>query len=118
MQRPDPAASLFLPFMLAWVALGVASWLWIRSRPSVEEKRTWMRRLNVVSGVVFGAFLIVVFVLWRAYIGLLIFLPFLALIIYLRDRFTFICDQCGKTSQSMEWFSSTYHCPKCGHKLR
>jgi hypothetical protein len=105
-------------FMVAWVALGIGSWLFIRSRPSVDEKRLWHRRITIGSGVLFGLFLAYTFVAWRQPFVMFIFLPFLGLIIYLNLRFTFFCDACGKTSHSQQWFSSSYHCPSCGHKLR
>ena len=116
--KPDPVAPIMPFFMVAWIALGIASWVWIRTRPSADEKRLWHRRIAIASGVLFGLFLTFTILAWRQPFALLIFLPFLVLIIFLNLRFTFFCDACGKMSHSQQWFSFTYHCPKCGHKLR
>lgn len=114
----DPATPYFPYFAVAWLLLGGGSWLWMRSRPTVEEKRRWHLRVMVGSNVIFGLFATLVFISWGQFGPMLIVLPFLALITYLNLRFTFFCDSCGKMSRSQEWFSSTYHCPHCGHKLR
>jgi len=116
--KPDPMAPYFPVFMVTWVAFGIGSWLWIRTRPSADEKHLWHRRVTIASGFVFGAFITFTLFQWHQPFALLIFLPFLVLITFLNLRFTFFCDACGKMSHSQQWFSSTYHCPKCGHKLR
>jgi FtsH-binding integral membrane protein len=116
--KPDPMAPYFPAFMVTWIALGIGSWVWIRSRPSADEKRFWHRRVTIGAGIVFGIFIAFTLQQWHQPFALLIFLPFLALITFLNLRYTFFCDACGKMSHSQQWFSSTYHCPRCGHKLR
>lgn len=111
----DPVAVYAPYFMVLWAVWCLGVWLWLRSRPTVEQKRLWHRRLNLGSGVLFGLFMVV---LSFQVPPVLIFLPFNGLITWLNLRFTFYCDACGKRSYSQQWFSSTYHCPNCGHKLR
>ena len=113
----DPSARLMLWFNAAWLAFGFACWWWIRSKASTSEKRVTQRRITVLAGVVFGIFTASVLISWHAYSALLIFLPAIALIMFLNVRFTFTCDHCGKFSQAQSW-SKAHYCPHCGHKLR
>jgi hypothetical protein len=114
----DPAAAYIPFFMVFWVGWNLGVWLWVRSRPTVEQKRLWHRRLTLASGGMFGLFLLLVFIGSGQFLPVLVFVPFLGLITWLNLRFTFYCDGCGKRSFSQQWFSSTYHCSHCGHKLR
>lgn len=116
--KTDSIALYFPYFMIVWAMFGLSTWLWIRSRPTADEKKLWHLRMTVSSGIVFALFVVFVLISWGQYFPLLIVLPFIVLITYLNLRFTFFCGSCGKMSHSQQWFSSTYHCPECGNKLR
>ena len=116
--KPDPMAPYFPVFMVTWIGLGIASWVWIRSRPSVDEKRLWYRRVTIAAGVIFGAFITFTLAQWHQPFALLILLPAIVPITFLNLRITFFCNACGKMTRSHNSFSATYYCPRCGHQLR
>jgi hypothetical protein len=94
----DPAAAYVPFFLVLWLGWCVGGWLWLLSRPTVEQKRLWHRRLTLGSGALFGLFVVLVSIGWGQPLPVLVFLPFLGLITWLNLRFTFYCDGCGKRS--------------------
>ena len=47
----------------------------------------------------------------------LLFLPFIAVIIWLNIRMMRFCDACGKMMINHQWWSTMNFCPYCGAKL-
>ena len=117
--KPDPAAQYF-PFYCAGCAiLALSSWLWVRSRPTPQEKKLWSDRTSIIGDVFVVGFMCFFLVLWRQYIAVPIFIAFGVFIAYLNIRNMFYCDSCGKRStSSYGWSTRSFHCPHCGHKLR
>jgi hypothetical protein len=113
----DPMAPYFPAFMISWIALGIASWIWIWTRRSAEEKRVWHRRIGIAAGVIFGAFITFTLLAWHQPFGLLIFLPALVLIIWLNLRFTTFCRHCNRMVYNYFWWRRTRFCPYCGTEL-
>ena len=73
---------------------------------------------TVATAVFVTGFICFVLILWKQYFGIPIFLGVGIMITLLNLRNTFYCDACGKRTYSPRWFSSSFHCPHCGHKLR
>ena len=115
--KTEPSTPNMLWFVIPWVLFGVGSWIFILTRTIVAEKRLWYRRLCIFSGIVFGTFITVMFALWGMFLISLIFLPFIALIMWINIRCRVFCDVCGKMIVKQIWFSSYDFCPKCGSKL-
>jgi predicted RNA-binding Zn-ribbon protein involved in translation (DUF1610 family) len=113
-----PAVSYFPLYFAGWAFLAIFSWLWIRSRPTPQEKKLWSDRMSIIAAVFVTGFICFVLVLWRQYAAIPIAAASGALIAYLNVRNTFYCDACGKRSTSHIWFTRSVHCPHCGHKLR
>jgi hypothetical protein len=105
-------------FNAAWLALGFACWWWIRRRASTTDSRTTQRRVTILTGIIFAVFTASVLISWHAYFALFIFLPAIALIMFINLRTSFVCDYCGKFSQAQSWSSQTHYCPHCGSKLK
>jgi len=116
--KTDPAAPYFPFYMIGLVSIGLASWLWIKTRSKPANKKKWFDVSAIVTGIYVGVFMSFILGLWDQFY--LIPFPLLAcvFIIYLNMRFTFFCDSCGKRSFSQSWLSRVFHCPHCGHKLK
>lgn len=113
----DPGASYFLAFMISWFALGIGGWIWLWTRPNAAQKRLWHRRFTVVAGRIFGAFLTCNLLMWHQPFELLIFLPFLVLIMWLNIRFTDFCENCNRMVYNHFWWRRIRFCPHCGASL-
>jgi predicted RNA-binding Zn-ribbon protein involved in translation (DUF1610 family) len=118
MKTEDLTALCFVAYFIVWGILAVGSWLKIRSCPTPQEKKKWSDRLCVVVGIFVTASMCFFLVLWRQYIGIPIFVAAGVAITFLNLRGTLYCGSCGKRSSSQNWFSSSFHCPHCGHKLK
>jgi hypothetical protein len=116
--KPDPAAPYIPLYFIGWAFLAIFIWLWIRSRPTPQEKKLWSDRMSIILGVFVTGFICFILMLWKQYSGIPIFVAFGALIVYLNVRNTFYCESCGKRSTSHNWFTRSFHCPHCGHKLQ
>ena len=117
--KADPAAPYFPFYFVGWALLALFTWLWIRSRPTAQEKKLWWDRMSIIGAVFVGGFLCFTLALWKQYFAIPICAGFITLIAYLNVRNTFYCGSCGKrASSSQNWFADSFHCPHCGHKLR
>lgn len=103
--------SVFLKFAVVWLALGIGSTLYIRSRPTTAEKRRAHRIVAVGAGVAFGAF-----VTWFSPASAVLMLPALVLITVLNLCNTRFCDRCGKMVH-VRPFERMDFCPRCGAPL-
>jgi predicted RNA-binding Zn-ribbon protein involved in translation (DUF1610 family) len=115
--RIDPS-TCFPYYFVVWALLGVFSWLWVRSRPTPQEKKKWSDRSSMISGVFVTGFICFILILREQYFAIPFFLAVGIVIVVLNRRNTFYCDACGKYSFTRNPFSSSFHCPHCGHRLR
>jgi hypothetical protein len=115
---PDPVEPYVPIYLIGVAAIGIGSWVLIRSRATAKEKKKWADRAVIVSGVFVIGFSCFMLVMWKHYFWLPIAIGAGVLISYLNIRNTFYCDRCGKRSFCQIWFSDTFHCPHCGNKLR
>jgi len=100
----------FFVFFGVWVALGLASALFIW-RGSPEAKRAWFPRLSVLTGVLFVSF--AYWVMPHPPV-LYLLIPATAFITFLNIRSTKFCAKCGAYHQSFDWFYKVSFCRKCG----
>ena len=117
MMKPDPAGQYFPFYLVGWAFLAIFTWLWIRSRPTPQEKKLWSDRMAIIVAVFVTGFMSFVLVSWRQYSSIPIFVAFGALITYLNIRNTRYCESCGRRVRSLSWFTRSAHCPYCGNKL-
>lgn len=102
----------FAFFFVCWIALGVGSWLYVRSRPGAAAKRRAHRVFTVVAGLIFTAF-----ATWTDPRAVIIVIPAVVLITWLNLRYTRFCDNCGKTITAQP-FQKIAFCPRCGTALQ
>ena len=113
--KPDPAAPYFPLYFIGWAFLAVFTWLWIRSRPTAQEKKLWSDRMSIIGAVFVGGFMCFALALWKQYFAIPIVAGVVTLIAYLNVRNTFYCESCGKrSSSSQNSFADSFHCPHCG----
>lgn len=104
--------SAFPFFFVGWIALGLGSWLYIRSRPNAAAKRRAHQLLTVISGMIFTGFAI-----WMIPPAAIIMVPAVVLITWLNLRNTHFCDHCGKMVVAQP-FQRVAFCPRCGARLQ
>ncbi len=112
--RHDPAAPYFPIYFIIWALLGLIGTLWIRSRPTPQEKKKWFDRFVIVMGIFIAGFTCFVAVLWKQYLIIPFVLVAGSVISILNIRNVRYCEECGKKSSSR---TSSY-CPHCGHYLK
>ncbi|MBB4634249.1 zinc ribbon domain-containing protein [Longimicrobium terrae] len=103
--------SQFLTFAVVWLALGIGSTLYVRSRPTTPEKRRAHRIMAVGAGVAFGAL-----TTWLFPSSASLMLPVVVVITVLNLRNTRFCDHCGKMVH-MRPFERMDFCTRCGAPL-
>ncbi len=101
-------------FIILWIALGVTGFLLFFVSKNVELKKRYYRWYAIGAGTLFAFFIIMA---GMPIMGLLIFLPFVALITYLNLRGIKFCSSCGRTIMNQAWFSKVNYCSSCGAKL-
>jgi ribosomal protein S27AE len=102
----------FLVFMVCWIAMGIASWIFY-SKASYQTKKSLHPFLTVAYGVVFLGF-----AEWLMQGKLpLFFVVAVIVIMFLIYRLTRFCPQCGATIYSLGLQRSNF-CPKCGAALQ
>lgn len=83
-------------FVVVWVALGLASFLFFQFNRNTALKRTVFPIFIIVIGIIFGGF--VYFIMGRLHPQILyLAIPAIILISFLNIRTTRFCDSCGRT---------------------
>lgn len=100
-------------FFAVWAALALGGFLFFALNKDVALKRRLFPRLAIAAGVLFGG-VIALMAPWPAF---LLFVPFIALIVWLNIRMTRFCGACGKILINHQWWSTMNFCPYCGAKL-
>lgn len=104
----------FPAFFVIWVLMGLGvSTFFSLSRNAALKRRVWPY-VSVATGLVFVGFAVTMGFPQQ---GLLLMVPFVALITLLNVRATKFCDACGKTVRDQNLFSPMKFCPKCGAQL-
>ena len=115
--KPDPMAPYFPTFFIFWITFGIATWIWIQTRPNAEQKRKWYRAFVFISTLIFGGFLVLVFVRSGQPFTFLLVLPILALIMWLNLRCTDFCPKCSRRVYNPSPWRRIEFCPYCGAEL-
>jgi hypothetical protein len=99
-------------FMATWVVLGIVGFFAFIVSKDVQFKRKYHPWFVVLSGILFAGFgFLMFFPAWPV----LVFLPFLVLILYLSIKLTKFCPNCAATNYNHMIFSSSMNCcRKCG----
>jgi hypothetical protein len=117
--KNDPAAGYFPIYFVIWVVIAIVSTLVVRTRKTASEKKKWSDRFSIIIGIFVTGFITFILILWKAYIGIPLFIAAGLIIGYANIKNAFYCDKCNKRSVNPRWFSSgSFYCPHCGHKLR
>lgn len=102
----------FVVFMIFWIALGIALWIFY-ANAGYQTKKSAHPFLMVAVGLIFLGF-----TEWLTQGKLpLIFVAVLVLIMYMNFRNTLFCERCGATIYS-RGFTRSKFCPKCGAPLQ
>jgi hypothetical protein len=104
---------IFVVFMATWLALGigVGVFYW---KADWHRKRKWHPRINVITGVLFLAF---VWAMSWSPVVMLFMTPGVVLIQWLNWKYTRFCRACGATLfQNPPWARMNF-CSKCGASL-
>jgi hypothetical protein len=104
----------FVPvFFVAWILLGAGGMWWISRIANPAAKRSAIRRLTVLTAIVFATF---AWLITRSTQQLLFFSPFLVLITYLNLTLLKVCDNCASICRP-QGFTAPIYCQKCGATL-
>jgi hypothetical protein len=105
----------FIVFMVFWLLLGLASFLFFQFNRNAALKRRVWPPFMIIIGVIFAAFL------WHVTNGyseaLLFMVPAIVIISILNIRLTRFCDACGRTLHAQPFCSRPAFCKYCGTKL-
>jgi hypothetical protein len=116
--NPDPAAPIFIVYIVIWIALAIGSTVHLRSLRNPKDKKKWVDRYTLIVGAFVIGTMCIISILWENYTIMPLFVIFGAVIVFLNLRCSFYCDSCSKRSRMQNPFASTFHCPHCGHKLK
>jgi hypothetical protein len=105
---------LWIIWFGSFVAIGLASIPYFRAYPDVNVKRQFHRWWTIGYGAMF--FLLIALSM-GASPSLLLFAPFIALIVYLNIRNTTFCEACGKSVYNYFLVSRPEYCARCGARL-
>ena len=105
---------IFVIFMGLFVILGIAGNILFFTGKNVAFKKKYFSWYVIAAGVLFGLSIIAT---GMEFIGLMIFIPAIALITFMNLRAIKFCDSCGKTIVSSAWLSKVNFCSNCGAKL-
>jgi hypothetical protein len=106
----------FFYFWVFWMLLGLSGFLFFQFNKNTALKKKLFPVLTIVTGVIFGAY--VLFVTgFEFHWFQLIFFGMIALITFLNIRNTTFCDTCGKMIYNNTLFSKQEFCSKCGANL-
>jgi hypothetical protein len=107
------SGDLFALFAAAWIAIGVALWMFY-SRASYQRKKRWHLTLVAGAALVFIAF---AYALSQRVEVLYLAVPAVAAITFLGYKLTRFCPRCGFTIRRTGFFARIVYCPRCGCKL-
>jgi hypothetical protein len=106
--------SVFLPFIVVWIAIGLAGALFFwRSRDTALKRRVYPVFL-IGSALVFLAF---IFFGTRIGSGGLIAIPIVVLGVAMNLRQVRFCDACGRMVRGSNPLAPPKFCPGCGAPL-
>ncbi len=105
-------------FLAIWAAIGVVSWLHIRSQKSAAEKKKWFDRYAWLMGALVAGTGGALLLSRGSLIAAPVVLAIVGAMVFLRVRSSFFCNACGKFSSSHNWFAREYRCPQCNNRLR
>jgi hypothetical protein len=105
---------LWIIWFVSFVVIGVVSIQYFRTYPDVNVKRQFHRWWTIGYGV---TFFLLIAVGMGASPSLLLFGPFIALIIYLNIRNITFCEACGKSVYNYFLVSKAEYCARCGARL-
>jgi hypothetical protein len=97
-----------------FVVIGVVSISYFRAYPDVNVKRQFHRWWTIGYS---ATFFLLVGLSMGASLSLLLFGPFIALIIYFNIRNTTFCEACGKSVYNYFLASKPEYCARCGARL-
>ncbi len=105
---------IFVILMGLFVAFGLAGSIVFLVSKNAAFKKKYFPWYVISIGVIFGLSIIVT---GMDFVGLIVFLPAIALITFMNLRMTKFCDSCGKTIINRALFSKVNYCSNCGAKL-
>ncbi len=109
---PAGTPTSFVVFMVCWLVLGIASWIFY-AKASYQTKKSLHPFLTIGFGIVFLGF-----AEWVMHGKLpLVFAAAIIVIMFLNYRFTRFCPQCGATIYARGLTLSNF-CPRCGAALQ
>lgn len=102
-------------FGVVWMAIGVASTLYLVLSRNAAQKRMVFPWIVGGGGLLFALF--GVWVVGDASAAVLVF-PAVALVSWLNIRNTHFCASCGRSVFDHGFFGRMNYCPRCGASLR
>ena len=105
---------VFVVIMGLFIALGIAGSIIFFLGKNVTFKKKYFPWYVISIGVLFAFSILVT---GMPLIGLIVFIPVIALITFINLRTIKFCDSCGKIIINRAWFTKLSFCPHCGEKL-
>ena len=106
--------TVYVISMGLFVMLGLIGSIVFFMSKNVIFKKRYFPWYVISIGILFGLSIIMTGI---GFIGLIVFLPAIALITFMNLRMTKFCDSCGKTIINRAMFSKVNFCSNCGAKL-
>ena len=109
-----PDSPLFMAFVVGWMALGIASWVFFAFNRNAALKRRVWPVVAVGTGALFVA------IVWHmtSTPDVLVFMVLAVLVITLLNlRAAKFCGACGRTHWNQNPFGSVDFCSKCGARF-